>query len=493
MEENTIIILTTVDSKKNDIRCWGKKSDEKYDDKIVNKGMGFVVRYEGKIIIITCGHVIRNAKKVYGLKIIKDGIDVIKFELISVVDAIEFDIGILVPQDDLLIDKLFPNPLTIDDFDMTLPKEKENIKIIAMDIVDDKDSIFYKTKVSNWFVKNITIEQIYSNNIPENILINISSQNFFESFVISYNGLSGSPCYNSDDKIVGIIGLEPADQDIFDDVEINVLPIMITFRVIKEYIEYDYYYGACTLYFKSKFVGNDNFKKIHNFNEKYLQVTNNYSIPYEQSISKLENGDVFLFLSDNSIDNNGNVYCPILKYKVPIQTYCMLNFNSSDTIELTVVRNKSKTNLSIQAVPIWKYIYIPFSSNYDGNKNFVEIDGMVFVEISEDIIEYFVGNGIDIVGPFIDVHTTNKYRKDNERIIVLIDLANKDVIEKINYQEFEQTYSNEESETKYVPTLRKMNGKKIINILDLKSKMKSEKCSNIELELEIGNNVIIKF
>ena len=434
-------------------------------------------------MIVTCGHVIRNTTKIYGFKIINKGTSAIKFELDILVDAIEFDVAILKPKNNLLATKSFSNPLTINDLELTIPNINDKIKVLAMDTIDDEKNIFYKTNISNWLVKNISIEQIHSNNIPESVLIDISPDNLFESIIINYNGLSGSPCFNSNNKIIGLIGLEPTNKDIFDDIEINLFPSMIIYRVIKEYINNGMYNGVCTLYFD--YIKLDEVNRVNGVNG--IQVTNTYSILYENSKSKLKKGDILLEVSDNKIDENGNIYCPIVKYDIPIHTFIMLNYISNDIIDVNVKRGKQIKLLKIKAVPIWKYLYIPFLTNNE----FVKLNNMIFVEISEDIIEHYQSNNTNLIGPFINVHMNNKYRNNKgNHIVVLFNVTDNKIKEKINNIDRQIIYSDDN--IKCVPTLRKLNGKKINNIFDLKSKMKSIKKISIELET-MENNISIKF
>lgn len=470
--KNAIIILTLIDSRKEDLIYWTKTKKQYVSDK-VRKGIGFVFEQDKKIMIITCNHVIKNAAEIYGLKIIDNGMDIVKFELKSVVNAIEFDVGILKPTDETLLRDLFPNPHTINNFEMSLPQKNDNILLLEMSRTDD---IFYKTNILDWSVKNITIEKIAGENVPENVLINVSPSNVYESGD-SYNGMSGGPCFDSKNKIIGIVGLGE------DDEIINIIPAMAIFRVIREYNKY---MGACSLYFESKLITNDKFR-----DKKYVQITNNYSFTHKKNSSMLKNKDILLYISKNSINDDGYVFCPVLKYNIPIETYCMLNFVNSEIINIDVIRKNKKINLKIKAIPINKCCYVPLSIS---NKKFVEFNGMTFIEISEDIIEFFsTKKNIDIIGPFIE---KKKYRKKKSKIVVLIDLVNKDVIEKINYRLFKNKYQivrdsiiENKNAIKYVPTLLKINGKSINNISDICEK----RYSNIELELETGNNMIIEF
>lgn len=85
----------------------------------------------------------------------------------------------------------------------------------------------------------------------------------------------------------------------------------------------------------------------------------------------------------------------------------------------------------------------------------------------------------------------NKYRNNKgNHIVVLFNVTDNKIKEKINNIDRQIIYSDDN--IKCVPTLRKLNGKKINNIFDLKSKMKSIKKISIELET-IENNILIKF
>ena len=105
-KDNTIIVISQCSQ---NIFSDGKEDEDEDED--VYNGIGFVVKNKNKnkLYVITAGHIVKDSKYIIGLKIIKDGIDVIDFQLRLVFYSAEFDIACLEFANKDKYTSLFPN------------------------------------------------------------------------------------------------------------------------------------------------------------------------------------------------------------------------------------------------------------------------------------------------------------------------------------------------------------------------------------------------
>lgn len=460
--DNLIVVLGTLDNKKCNKQKWLK---HKRRNNLYSKGIGFIYKHQNNKYFITSSHVIRNTKKVYGIKIKENKIDFYKFELSILVNSIEFDIAILKANDKQLINNLFKQPFSFSNIEKKVPKVNNKIKIIAIDTINNINECF-RIKISNWNVNNISFQKVISNSIPESLIINVLSRNFFDNNIINYSGLSGTPCFDINDKIIGFISMTDSDQNIFQDVNIDLLPSINIFRVIKEFTRTNMYNGICDFCYKIE----DN------------KIINNYNIKK----NKLLKDDVIESINNNIV-RDGYIYYSKIDYKIPLRTYFMMEYYNDQQVNIIVSRNNRKKKVNQKTFSVNDYYKIPLSCK---NTKYFVYDDMVFIQITEDIIEYYSEKGFRIIGPFLDSFETIFNHKKNKSIIILIDLLSKNnkLIDKIDSPLFTRSYKNKNSLIKYTPTLKKLNGKYIKDLNDLKKKIKNK---NNLFDFEIETNKII--
>ena len=97
-----------------------------------------------------------------------------------------------------------------------------------------------------------------------------------------------------------------------------------------------------------------------------------------------------------------------------------------DMIPCSIMRNKKlrKSNdyrikkINIKSRPLNTMKYIPITFN--GKK--LEYCGLIFYELSEDIMDIYRNMGIDLGLYLSKYYLTDQYRNENENVIVLLDI-----------------------------------------------------------------------
>jgi hypothetical protein len=451
---NTLLIIAHNNSAKN-ITFW---LDNK-DDKSLTIGIGFIVNN----LIITSGHVVENASNICGIfinnnKSYKLNINTISYEFdIAILSFTDFDCPSLIP-------------IPSDHFNTILPSEMDILRFFSLDHTE----ILCEYNILEWFINDISIEPIVYN--INSILINLSSDRMNK--IANYKGLSGGPCIDSNNKICGMINLYKINEDI-----IQVIPMCVINRILNEYTRYNLLGGIISLYCEIR----------NNI------VVNNYLLIYKNSV---KNNDVLLSINNNDIDENGYIMFDTIGIKVPIHIYIMLTTMINNYIHLKVIRRNNIKLLNIECVPLKKYLYIPISNNYDGNNNYVIIKNYIFIELSISLIEYYLNKGIRLIGSFISYHLNKKYRNNDNRIVILIDMTHHREIylDRCNLDNAIECIKNGNeypiinNKYKYVPILKKINNIKIKNINDLKQKIENYniQIKSIKLEIEDNNYFTVK-
>lgn len=315
VRDNTLIIFC-VDSALE----WKEKVRE---EEYFCTGHGFVC--EGNIII-TNYHVISLCKNIYT--------DYGELEVLK--KSYNNDIAILKFKDNDVFDN-FPNPIPINSFNQNIPKKYDEINFIEID--EDKQNIH------NLYVENVS----YDNN---KIYINCDYKE-------KANGLSGGPCFNNNNEVVGIITQYNTENNL-----LQIYPIIYVLQLLKS----------------------DNF----------------YTLP--SNVDKYN----ILYINDEKVIN-GLVYSQNIQFNIDIYTYTILNY-SNQKIKLTIQQKKKIKDVYIDVIPIDYNTYIPFFFN----EKYIKYNNIIFVEISKEIMEYY-----KLVGPFFKYLFLDN--KKNKKIVVPIE------------------------------------------------------------------------
>jgi len=315
VRDNTLIIFC-VDSALE----WKEKVRE---EEYFCTGHGFVC--EGNIII-TNYHVISLYKNIYT--------DYGELEVLK--KSYNNDIAILKFKDNDVFDN-FPNPIPINSFNQNIPKKYDEINFIEID--EDKQNIH------NLYVENVS----YDNN---KIYINCDYKE-------KANGLSGGPCFNNNNEVVGIITQYNTENNL-----LQIYPIIYVLQLLKS----------------------DNF----------------YTLP--SNVDKYN----ILYINDEKVIN-GLVFSQNIQFNIDIYTYTILNY-SNQKIKLTIQQKNKIKDLYIDVIPIDYNTYIPFFFN----EKYIKYNNIIFVEISKEIMEYY-----KLVGPFFKYLFLDN--KKNKKIVVPIE------------------------------------------------------------------------
>lgn len=164
------------------------------------------------------------------------------------------------------------------------------------------------------------------------------------------------------------------------------------------------------------------------------------------------------------------------------------------TIDLKLMRCTSGNNdykkkrITIRARPLFSLKYIPISFN----NNLYEYKGLIFAELSEDIINNYINVGIYIGMSVADYYLTKPYRSEIEYLIILVDInkttLNNNLLKSINELGLPLINNNKSYS---IPYITKVNKKKVCTLDELKNIMESNNDNIIKLDVHNSNKLKI--
>jgi len=185
--------------------------------------------------------------------------------------------------------------------------------------------------------------------------------------------------------------------------------------------------------------------------------------------SKLQKNDIIIKLDHRIVDSDGNIYFPSIKYKIPLDTYILLNFNFNEKISISIKRlNDSKTifNHFLMKKKLTSISNILKIDNKYNNK-FINIDGLTFCELSIPLIKIlykYYNTKIDY--NFIGlINSHDNLSLNREKIIILIN----------------STYNKLNVDLDNIFQLKKINNNKIYSINDLYKYISNNRLQSINL------------
>lgn len=413
---------------------------------ITKNGMGFILTLNDESYVITCYHGIKNSHEIVGYTLDNK---FTKYNLSMIVKSCTMDLALLKIDnriDGYTINDLYRGLPTSDDLSVNLYKINYNN--------GNKTTINIKKYEKNKY--NITYERLISFIQPELPYINIIEENPIvkENRDFNFEGTSGSIALY-DKKIIGIFS------SITNDGVITLTPSLSIIRFLNEYIKYGCIHGLCYIY------GLKNIVRLNDHNIGYgLKLEGSHNIKHNKVINKnikLMDTDIIYKINNLKIDSNCCVD------NMPITTYIALNYMENDTIPLKILRTNSKKEhtkieVNLKGVVIEKIKLIP----EENNMKFVELYGLIFTEISEELLKDYYKKDIILVNEFIEKINKRPF-SSNRKIIVIVDI-NRDRIDReiLNIiDELKFPLINIE-ENKYVmPELVKVNNIIIKNLKEL--------------------------
>jgi hypothetical protein len=405
--------------------------------------------------------------------------DVKKMELTRVMDFDEFDISILESSEDIPYDD-----------EIELSKEVPSR-------LNQKLSISYyefKSELIRGIVECIyngpSLIKLTSLMLPKIPILNVNLilENADD---YDYSGLSGSPLY-SNNEIFGIVSL----YDI-NDKYIKIIPTYCILQALEM--------SQSHKPFRNIFIDTN----ICEFSDDDISktghiITNDNNINYDlykltkrKKEHKFKSGDMIYEIDGNEFTPDGNIKCKDLNMNIPYDTYIFLQ--TKDNIEIKYYRDSGsgyqKKITEIVPNKIDKILSIDMTQS----KNHIIYNGLIFVELSEELLKYYNNTGIDFVGTCQEKYD-KCYTGLTEKIIVLVDVEYGIVSKQTSevYKQLGLPLVNCEGSKYYLPILSKYNNKKIKNILALEEMIKesprtTKNESNIHLTMSDKRKYKINF
>lgn len=454
--------------------------------KITLLNIGNIVFINNRYYIITCYHCVKNTLNITIQ--IKDN----RYKCYLEYFSDEFDLALLIINeykgDHIIKPDDFVTDLTgksyIKGLDISTFQRHKKIK--------DK---IYNCKEINLITNNSVHTSNVSYNLPKIPYISVQIQEDIDD-IHELQGISGSFLMNKNKKILGIINR-------VENSSIHAISTSTIQRFINEIEKTGNFKGICTLvgrYASCEYVPDHESQRKGNalYVEDCMDINyNNYNYNDNNTYMNIRNGDLIIEVNGHKIDDHGMIDGS----NIDMQTYIAMNFFCGSIIPLKILRCKNNNNdykekkINIRARPLssMKYISVSFNKLYNYH-------GLILVELSEDMINYYRDIGVTIGYSFRKNYIDNPYRNNlDEKIIVLINLdkknLNKKTTEKINKLglpliKIEKDYT--------LAVLNKVNKKKINNVDELINIVKDNRDNTLyfsindreKFKIEIKNDKI---
>jgi hypothetical protein len=347
---------------------------------------------------------------------------------------------------------------------MSIPKKNDHINFVTYSLDDAGDIIgISDTRNINGCVSDITLESLQNNIckdftiLPRNVVIYVKYLDRLDKL----DGISGSPCRHTG-RIIGIIlsGCKEAHL-------LKVLPIYYVVRVLKEFNECGKFNGLASLYIKYKNSRIDSHARIMRDNStKYGQIVN----------AKFKFNQLLVSIDDKIIDHTGYVHCVKLDYKIPLETYIVLNYYVNDKIIIKTTDKRIKS----RGLPLIE------------NKCF-NYENYVFYEINPVLYKKYLGDSVRLVGPFSKLiqNEDKMYYSQYNRTIIMTEISDKsndvELMCKMNRKEIRR-YDGQTVTRKYVPVLKKINKQNITCINDIKDVIENARGNKLNFTFVMDKN-----
>jgi len=493
MESSIIIAAKCADS---DTRLWNSLIDIRSEPKkIIKYSMGTFIKIKNTLYVLSCYHGIQNYNEIYlyELKKINDtSYTINKIETSVACYSDELDLALL-----SLNDSHNFNTADIDDFSLRFLKKNDVIEIVYDETKKISESKLIKNKSKIELIYKETIYEKYSSfNMPELPYLKFSIKNISEDLIRNLKGLSGIICYNKQNKIIGML----SNYSKVDN-HVKIIPSVVIKNFILEYSKKQRYDGISGLIFKNSFC------EFEHENNDYngIIVEKTFGIKYKDTF---KNGDIIFKINDKVISKDGKIYDEEIGESIPFNSFISLNTNVDDEVNLVLMRNNPKLNDYEEIkVPV-KAISYNQARKIDLNHNdkFVECNGLIFTEISENIIEFYRNHNIHLIGKLLKHFANDSYGpNEHHKKIVLINILNnkfsKENMKEINKFGLPLIKKRNSKNEYYMCILDTVNGKKVTNLSNLTNRLSNNKNilkflidKNIDLSINISNtNLSIKY
>ena len=469
--------------------------EEKFDNKdYIKSSIGYLIDINNDKYVIGLNHGITNTFEIYMYVFNPTENKLNKYNLELVINSEELDLVLLKP---INFDKKNEIDLCLEYFMQDIPDKTNKLELYVTNIISSKKK---KSLVRNIFpcvLNKVDLDNKNSFTMPKMLYIDsiVENDDFYTNDELG--GISGSFLV-CDNKILGMVS-----NIILGTKIISILHSSNILRFLSEFKQTSNFYGLCGIGSLLKFyeIELEDRKKQKVY---IIQDSNNINYNYNgikkvlKNRNNLKNNDIIYGINGIEFDINGRLFDKKINISIPLQTYIALNYNFGMSIPLNIYRlnNKGKDHknkkLTINTRPINTMRYIPIKSN----DKFFTFKGLIFVEITEELIENYSKNNINFINPKLDELIRLSYRNSNEKLIMIIstDRSNLDVDYLTIYDEIGIPFKNRKKNYYDIYILDKINNKKIKTIDNISkyfSKIKNIlylHINNSRLKLEYTND-----
>ncbi len=396
---------------------WFKDDRQKYQI-VEHNSIGQVIKINDEIFILTCFHCICNATEIICNKFFETkkecSKDTIKLLIVSSSD--ELDLALL-----KTVDNYDFGPMDASIFNYKM-NDYNCLKFTYRKIKETKKKCVITKKTYSSDRCNVMLKKITSYQIPKLPYIDIYSKKLLndEKNLNKLAGISGTFAYNKNNEICGIIS------SCYNKTLVCLIPSIVIKRFLDESISKDNFNGLCgfPLSTISCKITRDDGNVVHG-----LLVKNNYKIKYDskQKDNNIQKGDIIHNLNNMELNINATIYDNFTDFSYPFDTYIALHYISDLNINIKVFRDDDTFTISNTCIPFSKNRIIPISLN---ESKFIIYNGLVFTELTEELIKLYEKRNMFLKGTALDVFTKKKYSNKRKRLIVLVNLLKKQITSK---------------------------------------------------------------
>ncbi|VVU95165.1 hypothetical protein CPAV1605_890 [seawater metagenome] len=298
-----------------------------------------------------------------------------------------------------------------------------------------------------------------------------------DDFMIrNLEGLTGSAVFNKSNKIIGIIESLNLENN-----SIKIIPSFLINKFMDSIL-----IGYCT--------------KIACLTLPYILTPEGLKILH--TTKKIKKNDIITKINHKRINNEGKIYMPQLKCKVPLDTYILLTFNSTESVSLNIKREitngKSYCHHLIRKKlkPISEILRVPNIKN----EKFINLNGFIFCELTQPLLKWiYFNHNIMLKGKSMDVFYYKNLCFRGLKEVILIDYNAKNLSRSLKSNILEEIvplfnldYDGNQKEKK-VYKVSKVNNKKIESIAHFQEILKTNKLNKIYLSNGSGKTYKILF
>ena len=461
---------------RNKLFSWITKESKR----VVKHSIGSLIKLKEDYYILTCYHGIKDYELVnfYSFnvsnKIVKFGC---KVDQISQ----EMDLALLKLE---VKDKPIIDYFTMDNILINLSTLTNNSKVSVLSqeykFVSETDIQIKNNKIDTEILELIFDNQ-QSLNMPKLPFLVIKLHDYKH-----IDGLSGSPVMLND-KLVGIIS------NVNDEDCINIISSVTIQRFLLEFLKCNKISGLCDMIADLKIC---RWEEDEKSNTGFL-VTNSYGKKNQDELCK---NDIIYEVNNQKINNQGELYDAQLDCNVPISTFISLNYMADDDLEIKVLRQNKKSEydqkkIVLKLLPVERYKYVPL----EFNQQHIECDGLIFIELNEELLQYYRNQNIILEGSLLEYYCETPYKKKNQlndKIIIFVQIN----VDNINKQDLlilkrnNLPLVNLENNIYSFPILTKINNQKIKKLDDIRGLLLEKKSlyfrveKNLKMRLDYSEN-----